>query len=143
MGKLLVPLLAAFLSLSLLLTEARAQEGPAYLALGDSLAFGVGASDPAATGYVGLTHDALRKSDRYRERGLGLVNLSAPGATPRRGGSPRPPPCSNDPTTGACGEQFTEMLQALRTNLARTVEGLRQAAPHAGNVHRRPVQPSP
>src|SRR3989304_1092891 len=81
MGKLLVPLLAAFLSLSLLLTEARAQEGPAYVALGDSLAFGVGASDPPTRGYVGLTHDALRKSDRYRDRGLELVNLSVPGAT--------------------------------------------------------------
>ena len=81
MGRLLLPLLAAFLSLGLLLTGAQAKETPAYVALGDSLAFGVGASDPAAQGYVGLTFDGLRKSDRYRERGLELVNLSVPGAT--------------------------------------------------------------
>ncbi len=164
------------MSLALLAGPARAEETPAYLALGDSLAFGVGASDPAATGYVGLTYDALRKSDRYRERGLELVNLSAPGATSsdlllhggqleaaleeitRRqedassaddnveivsidiGGNDllalgaAGSACRNDPTTGACGEQFTEMLQALRTNLARTVEGLRQAAPKADIV---------
>src|SRR3990172_7063960 len=81
MGRLLPPLLAAFLSLALLPGQARAEETPAYVALGDSLAFGVGASDPVAGGYVGLAFDALRKSDRYRERGLELVNLSVPGAT--------------------------------------------------------------
>ncbi len=81
MGRLLPPLLAALLSLALLASQARAEETPAYVALGDSLAFGVGASDPAAGGYVGLAFDALRKSDRYRERGLHLVNLSVPGAT--------------------------------------------------------------
>ncbi|HEU4760558.1 MAG TPA: GDSL-type esterase/lipase family protein [Dehalococcoidia bacterium] len=81
MGKLLTPLLAALLSLALLAGQARAEETPAYVALGDSLAFGVGASDPGTHGYVGLVFDALRTSDRYRERGLGLVNLSAPGAT--------------------------------------------------------------
>jgi acyl-CoA thioesterase-1 len=79
----LVPLTAAFLSLALLLpaSPAAAKEAPAYIALGDSLAFGVGASDPAATGYVALTQDSLARSDRYNHRGLELVNLAVPGAT--------------------------------------------------------------
>jgi len=81
MRRLLPPLLAAFLSLALLGPAGAREETPAYVALGDSLAFGVGASDPATTGYVPLTYDALRKSDRYRERGLTLVNLGLPGAT--------------------------------------------------------------
>jgi len=81
MGKLLLPLLAAFLSLSVLLSGTEAAQTPVYIALGDSLAFGVGASDPPTKGYVGLTFDALRKSDRYRQNGLGLMNLSVPGAT--------------------------------------------------------------
>ena len=81
MGRLLLPLLAAFLSLALLLPEAQAKATPAYIALGDSLAAGVGASDPPSRGYVGLTLDALRRSERYRERGLELFNLSVPGAT--------------------------------------------------------------
>jgi len=81
MGRLLLPLLAAFLSFGLLLTEAQAQETPTYLALGDSLAFGVGASDPPTRGYVALAFDALRNSDRYRDSGLELVNLGVPGAT--------------------------------------------------------------
>lgn len=78
-----MPLLAAFLSLALLApaAPAAAKEAPAYVALGDSLAFGVGASDPATNGYVGVTYDALRKSERYRDRGLELVNLGVPGAT--------------------------------------------------------------
>src|SRR3989304_3507225 len=95
MGRLLLPLLAAFLSLALLAPEAQAKATPAYIALGDSLASGVGASDPPSRapapggrppppprpGYVGLTLDALRRSERYRERGLELFNLSVPGAT--------------------------------------------------------------
>ena len=80
MRKLLLPLLAAFLSMALL-GQASAKETPAYIALGDSLAFGVGASDPAHKGYVGLTFDALRRSNRYLERGLTLLNLGVPGAT--------------------------------------------------------------
>ncbi len=81
------PLLAAFLSLGLLLLPAaaprpaQAEETPAYVALGNSIAFGVGATDRASMGYVGRTFDALRTSDRYRERGLTLVSLSVPGAT--------------------------------------------------------------
>jgi acyl-CoA thioesterase-1 len=79
----LLPLLAAFLSLALLAptTPAAAKETPAYIAIGDSIAFGVGASDPATNGYVAVTYDALDRSERYRERGLELFNLSVPGAT--------------------------------------------------------------
>ncbi len=79
----LLPLLAAFLSLALLAqpAPASAKGAPAYVAIGDSIAFGVGASNPEERGYVALTYDALRKSDRYRQRGLDLVNLGVPGAT--------------------------------------------------------------
>jgi len=78
----LLPLLAALLSLALLApAPAAAKEAPAYIALGDSLAFGVGATDPAAGGYVTLTFDSLRSSERYRDRGLELLNLGVPGAT--------------------------------------------------------------
>src|SRR4030067_472831 len=78
----LLPLLAAFVSLALLApAPAAAQEAPAYIAIGDSLAFGVGASDPASGGYVALTYGTLRSSERYRDRGLELVNLGLPGAT--------------------------------------------------------------
>ncbi len=79
----LLPLLAAILSLALLApaAPAAASEAPAYVALGDSLAFGVGASDPDTGGYVHITYDALHRSERYRDRGLDLINLSVPGAT--------------------------------------------------------------
>lgn len=56
-------------------------EPPLYLALGDSLAFGVGADSPADQGYVGLTAEVLRASDRFTESGLDLENLSVPAAT--------------------------------------------------------------
>jgi len=79
----LLPLVAAFLSLAFLApaVPAGAKEAPAYIAIGDSRAFGVGASDPATDGYVSITHDALHRSERYRQRGLELVNLGVPGAT--------------------------------------------------------------
>lgn len=77
----LLPPLAAFLSLTLLASLASAKEAPAYIAIGDSLAFGVGATDPSTGGYVPRLHDALLRSDRYRGRGLELVNLGVPGAT--------------------------------------------------------------
>lgn len=84
MGARLLPPLAAFLFLGLAFggpKAAHAQEAPAYLALGDSLAFGLGATNPAAEGYVGLVAFALQQSDRYAESGLEVVNVSAPGAT--------------------------------------------------------------
>jgi lysophospholipase L1-like esterase len=82
----LLPLLAALLALALLVplapaAPAAAKETPAYVALGDSIAFGVGASDPATGGYVARVFDALRRSDRYSDRGLELLNLGVPGAT--------------------------------------------------------------
>ena len=79
----MLPLLAAFLSLAFLApaAPAAAKEAPAYVAVGDSRAFGVGASDPATGGYVAITHDALHRSERYRQRGLELLNLGVPGAT--------------------------------------------------------------
>jgi lysophospholipase L1-like esterase len=64
-----------------------AGDAPVYLALGDSLAFGIGASDPAATGYVPLVHDALRQRLPCRPEGesscprLQLLNLGESGAT--------------------------------------------------------------
>lgn len=72
-----------------LLTVARADDtaaspdAPLYLALGDSLAAGVGASEPAQTGYVGLVFDALRvdPASPYRESDLALLNLGDPGET--------------------------------------------------------------
>ncbi len=57
-----------------------AEQAPVYLALGDSLAFGVGASNPSSTGYVARVYQSLKGSERYREGGLELINLSVPGA---------------------------------------------------------------
>ena len=48
--------------------------GGAYLALGDSLSFGIGASDPGATGFVALLQKALGD-------GFELINLGVPGHT--------------------------------------------------------------
>jgi lysophospholipase L1-like esterase len=78
-----LPLWAALTSLALLAIAGpvTATEVPAYVAVGDSLTFGVGASDPAIGGYVVIAHDVLRRNERYRDRGLDLVNLGAPGAT--------------------------------------------------------------
>lgn len=87
MGRLLPPALAAFFFLALLLGpealpgSVGAAETPAYVAIGDSIAFGVGVPEPRTEGYVGLAHKALQTSDRYRDRGLQLVNLAVPGAT--------------------------------------------------------------
>ncbi len=59
------------------------QSSPLYLALGDSLAAGVGASEPAQTGYVGLVFDALQTepASPYGESELTLLNLGDPGET--------------------------------------------------------------
>jgi lysophospholipase L1-like esterase len=60
---------------------------PLYLALGNSVAVGVGASDPAVTGYVPVFHDLLRgelacrPSHRPGCRKLALDNLAVGGAT--------------------------------------------------------------
>jgi len=69
---------------------------PEYLALGDSLAVGVGASDPAATAYVPLFHGYLREAldpghadpaplasvpDAFNSEFLKLENLSVGGET--------------------------------------------------------------
>ncbi len=60
---------------------------PLYLALGDSLATGVGASDPDETGYVPLVHDDLRRNLECDPRthspcpDLRLHNLAKAGAT--------------------------------------------------------------
>jgi lysophospholipase L1-like esterase len=86
MGFRLTPLPAAFLSLALLALitqehDARAQEVPAYMALGNSLAVGVGASNPSTTGYVARAHQSLRASERYGQIGLDLINIGVAGAT--------------------------------------------------------------
>ena len=64
-------------------SAAAGPSSPLYLALGDSLAAGVGASEPAQTGYVGLVFDALRTepSSPYSEADLALLNLGDPGET--------------------------------------------------------------
>jgi lysophospholipase L1-like esterase len=81
----LLPRLAAPLLLALAFIGspqiARSADAPAYLALGDSLAFGVGAENPAAEGYVALTYDALLQDERWTDSGLDLINVSEPGAT--------------------------------------------------------------
>jgi len=53
---------------------------PEYLALGDSLGWGYGASDPATQGYVPLFRDFLESEDAW-DTDLLLNNLSIPGAT--------------------------------------------------------------
>lgn len=63
------------------------ERAPVYLALGDSLAFGAGASDPERTGYVPLLHASLQRSMPCHPKGehacseLQLVNLAENGAT--------------------------------------------------------------
>jgi lysophospholipase L1-like esterase len=82
------PPVAAFILLSFLLAlsspsthAGTEQETPKYIAIGDSLSFGLGASEPNQTGFVALVHSALEGSDRFSTSGIDLVNLSAPGAT--------------------------------------------------------------
>jgi lysophospholipase L1-like esterase len=55
-----------------------------YLALGDSLAVGVGATRPAETGYVARLHRALARGDAGPGPGIGdLRNLAVSGETSR------------------------------------------------------------
>lgn len=82
------PPLAAFLLLSsaLILSPSSgpaesAQETPKYIAIGDSLSYGLGASEGGQTGFVALVHDALQGSERFAASGIDLINLSVPGAT--------------------------------------------------------------
>jgi len=78
----LLPPLAAFLFLafSAMPRNVHSQDAPLYVALGDSLAFGVGADSPSTQGYVALTADALRAGP-FAETGLDVRNVSVPGAT--------------------------------------------------------------
>jgi len=55
-----------------------ASDTPVFLALGDSIAAGEGASDPAATGFIPLVAEALR--ERFGE-GVTLASLAVPGHT--------------------------------------------------------------
>jgi lysophospholipase L1-like esterase len=79
-----LPPLAAVLLLTLApfaaAGTAAAEVAPAYLALGDSLAFGVGATNPAAEGYVALTASALADG-LFADTGLESINLSEPDAS--------------------------------------------------------------
>ena len=88
-------LLAALLLLIVAITPAGAAPGasfglaadaPVYLALGDSLALGIGASDPETSGYVPLVHGTLREDLPCGEGEgscpeLQLLNLGESGAT--------------------------------------------------------------
>ncbi len=96
MPKILVALIMLAASLTPMATAAStastaantlSESAPVYLALGDSLAFGYGASDPETTGYVPLVHDALRRTvpchpgDTRPCGDLQLLNLAESGAT--------------------------------------------------------------
>jgi lysophospholipase L1-like esterase len=95
MGRRMLVLVSVPVLLVALSGPASAAEGgqpplahrPLYLALGNSVAAGVGASDPAVTGYVPVFYDLLRgelacrPSDRPGCRKLALENLAVGGAT--------------------------------------------------------------
>lgn len=75
---LIVPALVAAFALT---SDTTHSAPPAnYLALGDSLGVGVGASDPATTGYVPLFRNFL-ESERGLDTKVSLNNLSIGGAT--------------------------------------------------------------
>ncbi len=86
MGSRILPPLAAFLFLALAFSAHPANsqtDAPVYLALGDSLAFGVGADSPQDDGYVALAAEALRENEDegfVGSDGLEVENLSSPGA---------------------------------------------------------------
>jgi lysophospholipase L1-like esterase len=87
MKRLLLPLLAPALiaavvaGFALTSTSSYSTEPlPEYLALGNSLGWGYGASDPDTKGYVPLFRDYLESEDAW-DTDLLLNNLSIPGAT--------------------------------------------------------------
>jgi lysophospholipase L1-like esterase len=83
-SRILPPLAALFFVALAALPSPRpalSAELPAYMALGDSLAFGVGAQNPAAEGYVALTAAALNEHELFADFGVDLINLSEPAAT--------------------------------------------------------------
>lgn len=87
MGKRLVgpPLAALVFTLGVLLLisppATAQQQTPTYVAIGDSLSYGLGASESSQDGFVARVHDALEDSERFQATGIDLVNLSVPGAT--------------------------------------------------------------
>ncbi len=82
-----LPLLAVALLFVLVTSvpdSAHAAEGknsPLYLALGNSLAAGVGASKPVQTGYVNLVFEYLQDTAPYADTGITILNLGVPGET--------------------------------------------------------------
>lgn len=78
-----LPVTALVLSLSMAgaAPSSQAVQAPVYLALGDSVAVGVGASDPEVGGYTALVWEGLRETTRYQESGLEYVNLAVSGET--------------------------------------------------------------
>lgn len=55
-------------------TPAASEDDPLYIALGDSLSYGVSASDPDLTSFVALVHQGFTTD-------IGLLNLGVPGHT--------------------------------------------------------------
>lgn len=131
-------------------------EETAYLALGDSLAVGVGASDESELGYVGLIHAALTADDAE----VTLRNLAVSGETSQSmiGGDQLtnaievigvadPPvqlvtidiggndllallgsdPCASEPDGDRCGESVATALAAYERNLRQILGELRAA----------------
>lgn len=107
--------------------------GPQYLALGDSLAFGIGASG-AANGYVPQVHHFLRDAldpgkadppsldsvpDAFNERFLGIVNLGV--------GGPGAPPGGETTGTMISGGQLAAAVAELeeRNGNSRGVDDVR------------------
>jgi lysophospholipase L1-like esterase len=159
----IVPPLAAFLLLAALVLgqrPAHAQESTLYIALGDSLAFGVGAGSPEQQGYVALTTARLSESGAVQ-----LRNLSVPGATSAdllqpngqvdlavdalegQSGSviisvdvgandllalaANGSPCLDDPGGQPCQTALGDTLATLQSNLTQSLHRLRDASPGA------------
>src|SRR5687768_10163665 len=62
----------------------KSDKQPVYLAIGDSWAFGIGATVPAESGYVAQLADLLREDYKCvpaKCSDLQLLNLAVPGAT--------------------------------------------------------------